>query len=90
MSRGDRRKPKDLGPLAKQALFYFRENLKRVRKEKGLTQIDLAKRAGLSQSTIAEIEQGRMLNVTMDTYFAIVEALGLKQTYTDLLDKPSK
>jgi transcriptional regulator with XRE-family HTH domain len=64
--------------------------LKRVRKEKGLTQIDLAKRAGLSQSTIAEIEQGRMLNVTMDTYFAIVEALGLKQTYTDLLDKPSK
>jgi transcriptional regulator with XRE-family HTH domain len=79
-----------LGPLAKQALFYFRENLKRVRKEKGLTQIDLAKRAGLSQSTIAEIEQGRMLNVTMDTYFAIVEALGLKQTYTDLLDKPSK
>jgi transcriptional regulator with XRE-family HTH domain len=79
-----------LGPLAKQALFYFRENLKRIRKEKGLTQIDLAKRAGLSHSTIAEIEQGRMLNVTMDTYFAIVEALGFKQSYTHLLEKPPK
>ncbi len=34
------------------------ENLKRIRKAKGLTQVDLSKKTGIGQNTISSIERG--------------------------------
>jgi DNA-binding XRE family transcriptional regulator len=49
------------------ALYYARE-------EAGLTQADLAERAGVPQSTIARIERGD--NVTFDKLAEIAHAMG--------------
>ena len=46
-----------------------------VRKEKGMSQTELAERCGLAQSHIARIEAGRY-SVGFDTLQAIAEALG--------------
>jgi DNA-binding XRE family transcriptional regulator len=51
------------------ALYYARE-------EAGLTQADLAERAGVPQSTIARIERGD--NVTFDKLALIAHAMGKK------------
>lgn len=48
-----------------------------VRKEKGLTQAELAERSGYAQSHIARIEAGRY-SVGFDTMEEIAEAMGKK------------
>lgn len=50
--------------------------LMEAREAAGLTQQDLANRAGVPQSTVARIERGA--NTSFDTYGKIVNALGLK------------
>ncbi|MDR1017763.1 MAG: helix-turn-helix transcriptional regulator [Lachnospiraceae bacterium] len=49
------------------ALYFARE-------EAGLTQADLAERAGIPQSTVARIEQGS--NVTFDKLAQLAHAMG--------------
>lgn len=39
-------------------MFNFNDNLKRIRKEQGLTQKELAKKAGVSLKTIVNLEKG--------------------------------
>lgn len=51
------------------------ESVKSERKKAGLTQEDLAKKAGLSQSTISDIERGR--NESSREVMAIADALGV-------------
>lgn len=50
--------------------------LMEAREAAGLTQQDLATKAGVPQSTIARIERGA--NTSFDTYGKIVNALGMK------------
>lgn len=50
---------------------------KAVRQWKSLSQKDLAAKAGVSQSTIAQIETGR-LSPSIDTLDEISQALGVK------------
>lgn len=55
---------------------HLGERLRRVRRQKGLTQADAAKRAGLRQPTVSDIEQGA--NATTDTLFKLLAALDLE------------
>ena len=48
-----------------------------TRKERGLTQTQLAERCGLQQAHIARIEAGRY-SVGLDTLAQIADALGMK------------
>ena len=51
-------------------------NAARLRKEKGLTQEQLAERSGLSQQYLSGLEQGKR-NPTIVTLYEIAEALGV-------------
>ena len=88
MSRGHRRKESDLNPLSRKLLGYLQVNLKKYRDLKNLTQAQLADSAGLHVSTIADLEQGEMPNITIDTYCSIVSGLGLSKDCLTLLEKP--
>lgn len=58
------------------------ENIERYRKEKGLTQEELAEKAGLNRSYFWDIENGR--NISIKTAYRIARALGIK--LSDLLN----
>jgi transcriptional regulator with XRE-family HTH domain len=51
--------------------------LKRERRGEGLTQAELAKRSGVAQSTIAQIEGGARPNPHPGTLKKLAEALGV-------------
>jgi transcriptional regulator with XRE-family HTH domain len=51
------------------------ENLRRIRKAKGLTQEKLARLADLTNNTIIKIEAGKNQNPTLDTLKNMAKAL---------------
>lgn len=52
------------------------ENIERYRKQKDLTQEELAEKAGLNRSYFWDIENGR--NISIKTGYKIARALGVK------------
>ena len=57
-------------------------NFARIRREKGLTQEEVAARSGLSQQYISGLESGRR-NPTVITIFELSQALGV--SHVDLV-----
>lgn len=53
-------------------------NLKQIRKEKGLTQAELAKRTGISRATISRLENGTQKDLMVGNLNRIAEALECK------------
>lgn len=51
------------------------ERIRQLRKQQGVSQVELAEKAGLSQPHIVRIEQGRY-SVGLDILQAIAKALG--------------
>lgn len=54
--------------------------LKEIRKSKGITQEDLSKLSGISRQTIITIENGKDVNVSVETLKKISKALHCKIT----------
>ncbi len=54
--------------------------IKRIRKSKGLTQMQLAKRAKVTQAYIAMLEADKECNPTLNTLKRIAEALDVPLT----------
>ena len=54
----------------------FGENLKRIRKEMKLTQAEMAKEIGISQSYIADIERNRK-NISLAVVLRIAKGLNI-------------
>ena len=50
-------------------------NLSEVRKDKGLTQEELAEKSGISRVTIANIEHGAVTNLKISTMLSLANAL---------------
>jgi transcriptional regulator with XRE-family HTH domain len=65
-------KPKNLIVPSRRAAFA--ERIKSLRQTAGLTQTELAKRAGIDRSYYAEVEAG-LHSVSVDRIFAIADAL---------------
>jgi len=53
------------------------KNIKKLRKQKGLSQDRLSKLADISHNTIIKIESGAIQSPTMDTAHKIAKALGV-------------
>lgn len=58
--------PEDRSPLA--------DNLRRLRRDRGLTSVELARRAGVSRATLNQLETGSG-NPTLDTLYQLANAL---------------
>ena len=52
--------------------------LRDIRLQKGMTQIEVAKKAGMGTNRYAIIERGDAKNMTMNTFEKVVKALGVK------------
>ena len=59
--------------------------IKRLRRKLGITQTELARRAGIRQGVLSYIENGRTKHPRIDTLAAIANALGV--TIEDLIEK---
>ncbi len=53
------------------------KNIKKLRKQRGLSQDKLSKLADISHNTIIKIESGAIQSPTMDTAHKIAKALGV-------------
>lgn len=53
------------------------KNLAKFRKEKGLTQEGLSRKAGISYHTLIKLESGRIKNPKIETVFKLANALGV-------------
>jgi transcriptional regulator with XRE-family HTH domain len=62
------------------ASMHFAEKLRNVRKEKGWTQLELAKRMGISNTFISQWELGRS-HPSLDTFAKLVRTLGVSADY---------
>ena len=52
------------------------DNCARIRKERGLTQEELAERSGLTQQYLSDLERGKR-NPTIVTLYELAQALGV-------------
>lgn len=55
--------------------------VKRLRKNLGLTQVELAKKVGVRQATISEMEQGK--GGTLETFLKIIQAMKINFALTN-------
>lgn len=61
-------------PADKKVLKIFGENLRRLRKEKGLSLREMSYACSIDNSKIAKIEKG-MINITLTTLIQLASAL---------------
>ncbi len=57
--------------------------LKAYRKEKGLTQAELAKAAGISRVTLSKVENGMLAGLSMGVFFAIINQLEIEVAFAE-------
>ncbi len=69
--------PCGMSPRAQEVMVYLGANVRRVRRERGLTQEALAEAVGLELRTVARIESGTA-NVVLSTLVDLSDALGVK------------
>ncbi len=60
------------------------EKIKRLRKQKGLSQVEVAKAAGITQSSYASIEKGDTKSITIEVGKGFAKALGM--AFNELFD----
>ena len=60
------------------------EKIKRLRKQKGISQVEVARAAGITQSSFASIEKGETKSITIDVGKGISEMLGID--FTELFE----
>ena len=59
----------------------FKDIIKKARKEKGVTQKELASLSGLSFSMVSKLETGEQSNPSFDTIQKLASALGMSTSY---------
>ncbi|WP_294537722.1 helix-turn-helix transcriptional regulator [uncultured Rhodoblastus sp.] len=63
-------------PKQESAREVFARNLRRLRRERGVTQEQLSHSTGLNQSYLSEVEAGKR-NISIDNIDALAKALGV-------------
>lgn len=71
-------------PRDKRRLQKFRENLARIRKEKGLSQRGLSYLCDVDHTKISKLERDSNTNLTLTTLFELAKGLGVP--VKDLID----
>lgn len=68
----------------KASIEHTADRLRKARQAKGLTQSEVAKKAGISENHYAQIERAEK-NPTVSTFKSIIAAIGVSSA--DILDK---
>lgn len=55
----------------------MRLNIRKIRRERDITQEELSEKTGISRATISALEQGSVSNTTANTLVKIADALGV-------------
>ncbi|UAJ78357.1 helix-turn-helix transcriptional regulator [Leifsonia sp. ZF2019] len=63
--------------------WLFGERLQTIRREKKMSGEDLAKRSGITRSTITNLETGRRNDITVSELVAFAQALEVQPAYID-------
>lgn len=63
------------------------KQLENIRLSRNMTQIQLAKEAGISPRTIGRLEKGQ--GISLDTFIRVLAALGIQQSLAALLPDPT-
>ncbi len=69
--------------------ILIEHKIAQLRKRRGLTQAALAKRSGVSQPMIAQIESGKLSNLTLKTLARTARALGASLKVELVLERAS-
>lgn len=72
------------------AEVLIESKIARLRKRRGMTQADLARRSGVSQPMIAQIESGRLNNLTLKTLARTAYALDARLRVDLVSQSPSQ
>ena len=64
--------------MSTQTIKKIGKAIRTARLEKGMTQADVAKKAGISLNRYAIVERGEAENITVNKLEKIVKALGIK------------
>jgi transcriptional regulator with XRE-family HTH domain len=67
----------EISDFMNDSLSYLARNLKYYRAKLGLTQVDLAQKAGVNRSHLASIESGTQSNTSIRTVEKLAAALGV-------------
>lgn len=67
-------------PKKLEVVHTVANQIKKIREEKHLTQIDLAKLAGISQATLSLLEMGK-IKITLEICLSLAEGLGCSLDY---------
>ncbi len=65
-------------------LLDLGERIRELRKERGLTQEELAKQAGISRATLSKLENGFISQISVVTLSEILNTLGYELDITPL------
>ena len=68
---------------AKEEFTMFQDNLKALRKRKGITQEELATASGVSPLTVANIEKGKSVSLLL--FISVLRSLGLLENLEQLV-----
>ncbi len=52
--------------------------IREERKKRGLTQAELAERAGITRQTLSKVERGKVALVTVASFLKLLDSLGLE------------
>lgn len=77
-----------ISPMAIRSYGQLGNALRRVRKLQSLSQVELAKKAGVTQTTISNLESGKTV-AEVSTLILILSALNLDMTLTSRLKENS-
>lgn len=67
-----------IGYMSKETLGKIGTQLHKARLQQGMTQVEVADKAGISKNRYAVIERGDADNITINTLEDIVKALGIR------------
>lgn len=66
-------------------LEYLAERVKEYRLSARLSQRELARKSGVSYTTICHFEQGRNPNLSLNNFVALLRAMGMESRMMDIL-----
>jgi len=78
----------DISDIMSNSLAHLAKNLKSYRAQLGLTQVELAQKAGVNRSYLASIESETQPNTSIKTVEKLAAALGV--SLLDLLKDPAE